>query len=77
MEKVAIIEMTETNINLLVLDVKSGGYFNVFDKITENVKLGNSVLEDGIISSAKIAETLTVLKLFRKVCDKNKHKQGE
>lgn len=72
MEKVAIIEMTETSINLLVLDVKPGGYFNVFDKITENVKLGNSVLEDGIISSAKIAETLTVLKLFRKVCDKNK-----
>lgn len=72
MDKVAIIEMGETSLKLLVIDTMPGGYFNVFDKITENVKLGLSVKADGIISSAKIAETLTVLKLFRKVCDNNK-----
>lgn len=72
MEKVAIIEMNESNIKLVILDVANGGFYNVFDKITENVKLGQVIDKDGLISSAKVNETLTVLKLFRKVCDCNK-----
>lgn len=72
MEKVAIIEMNESNIKLVILDVAPGGYYNVFDKIIENVKLGQVIDKDGLISSAKVNETLTVLKLFRKVCDCNK-----
>ncbi|MBQ3494683.1 MAG: hypothetical protein IJA69_04640 [Clostridia bacterium] len=72
MEKVAIIEMNENNIKLLILNVKAGGFYNVFDKIVENVKLGSSIASEGLIPSAKVNETLTVLKLFRKVCDTNK-----
>lgn len=72
MEKVAIIEMNETNLKLVILDVIEGGYYNVFDKITENIKLGKYVSSEGIIPSNKVKETLTVLQMFRKVCDLNK-----
>ena len=72
MEKVAIIEMNEINLKLIILDVAQGGYYNVFDKIVENVKLGESIFADGLISSSKITETLNSLKMFRKVCDNNK-----
>lgn len=72
MEKVAIIEMNENNLKLIVLDVAPGGYYNVFDKISENLKLGQYISNEGIIPAAKVNETLTVLKLFRKVCDNNK-----
>ncbi len=72
MEKVAIIEMNETNLKLLILDVEQGGYYNVFDRISENIKLGQFVIKEGIIPSNKVTETLTILKLFRKVCDNNK-----
>mgnify|MGYP003294019112 CR=1 FL=1 len=41
MEKVAIIEMNESDVKLVVLDVVQGIYFNKFEKIVENIKLGN------------------------------------
>lgn len=72
MEKVAIIEIDETNLKLLILDVEQGGYYNVFDRVTENIKLGKYVASEGIVPANKITETLTILKLFRKVCDSNK-----
>lgn len=72
LEKVAVVEMDETSIKLVILDVAQGGYFNVYDKIVENIKLGDSVLNDNLISASLINESLTVLKLFRDVCDYNK-----
>ena len=72
MEKVAIIELNETNLKLLILNVAQGGYYNIYDRINENLKLGECVVKDNLLSSAKINETLTILRLFREVCDNNK-----
>ena len=68
MDKIAIIEMNELGLKLSILEVCDGGYYNVLDKISENIKLGSSVQNENIIPSAKIGETITILKLFRKIC---------
>lgn len=68
MDKIAIIELNELGLKLSILEVCDGGYYNVLDKISENIKLGSSVQNENIIPSAKINETITILKLFRKIC---------
>lgn len=68
MDKIAIIELNELGLKLSILEVCDGGYYNVLDKISENIKLGSSVQNENIIQSAKINETITILKLFRKIC---------
>lgn len=68
MDKIAIIEMNELGLKLSIMEVCDGGYYNILDKISENIKLGNSVNNENIIPVAKINETITILKLFRKIC---------
>ena len=68
MDKIAIIEMNELSLKLSIMEVCDGGYYNILDKISENIKLGNSVNNENIIPVAKINETITILKLFRKIC---------
>ena len=72
MDKIAIIELNELGLKLSILEVCDGGYYNVLDKISENIKLGSSVQNENIIPSAKINETITILKLannlFLSIC---------
>ena len=53
MDKIAIIELNELGLKLSILEVCDGGYYNVLDKISENIKLGSSVQNENIIPSAK------------------------
>lgn len=71
MEKIAIIKLGAQSIKLSLIDVAPNGYYNLFDEIVENVKLGASVEKDNLIKSSVISESLTLLKLFRKICDAN------
>lgn len=71
MEKLAIIKLGAQSIKLSLIDVAPNGYYNLFDEIVENVKLGASVEKDNLIKSSIIIESLTLLKLFRKICDAN------
>ena len=71
MEKIAIIKLGAQSIKLSLVDVASNGYFNLFDEVVENVKLGASVEKDNLIKPSIISESLTYLKLFRKLCDAN------
>lgn len=71
MEKIAIIKLGAQSIKLSLIDVASNGYFNLFDEIVENVKIGASVERDNLIKPQIISEALTYLKLFRKLCDAN------
>lgn len=71
MEKIAIIKLGAQSIKLSLIDVAANGYYNLFDEIVENVKLGASVEKDNLIKSSLIIESLTLLKLFRKICDAN------
>ena len=71
MEKYAIIKLSAQTIKLSLIDVAPNGYYNLFDEITETVKLGSSVEQNGLIMPNVINESLTLLKLFRKICDAN------
>ena len=71
MEKIAIIKLGAQTIKISLVDVAPNGYFNLFDEIVENVKIGASVEKDNLIKPSIISESLTLLKLFRKICDAN------
>lgn len=71
MEKYAIIKLSAQTIKLSLIDVAPNGYYNLFDEITETIKLGATVEQNGLIMPNIINESLTLLKLFRKICDAN------
>ena len=66
MEKYAIIKLSAQTIKLSLIDVAPNGYYNLFDEITETIKLGATVEQNGLIMPNIINESLTLLKLFRK-----------
>ena len=43
MEKIAIIKLSADNVKLSLIDVAPNGYYNLFDEVDENVKLGISM----------------------------------
>ena len=71
MEKIAIIKLSADNVKLSLIDVAPNGYYNLFDEVDENVKLGISIEQTGLIKPAIVTETLNILKLYRKICDAN------
>ncbi len=71
MEKIAIIKLGSDNVNLSLVDVAPNGYYNLFDEVTENIKLGVSVEQSALVKPTIISETLNILKLYRKICDAN------
>lgn len=71
MEKIAIIKLGAQSLKLSLIDVAPNGYYNLFDEIVESVKIGASIEKENLIKPALITESLTYLKLFRKICDAN------
>lgn len=71
MEKIAIIKLSADNVKLSLVDVASNGYYNLFDEVNENIKLGASIEQTGLIKPVIISEALNILKLYRKICDAN------
>lgn len=71
MEKIAIIKLSAQSIKLSLVDIASNGYYNLFDEIIENIKLGACVEKENLVKPILISESLTYLKLFRKICDAN------
>lgn len=71
MEKIAIIKLSADSIKLSLIDVAPNGYYNLFDEVNENVKLGVSVEQTGLIKPTVVTESLNILKLYRKICDAN------
>ena len=69
MEKVALIELNEVDLKLVIMAVAQGGYYNVVETINENIRLGQNVMQEGLVTAGKITETLNILKMFRKVCE--------
>lgn len=71
MEKIAIIKIGSDSIKLSLIDISPNGYYNLFDEVVENVKIGLSIEQSGLIKPNIIMESLTILKLYRKICDAN------
>lgn len=68
LEKIGLVYING-NVHRLVLLAVSGTYFNVFEDITENIKLNDDIAVSGLIRAIKAKESLNVLKMFRKICD--------
>ena len=71
MEKIAVVKLGADTIKLSLIDVAPNGYYNLFDEVVENVKLGLSIEQAGLLKPNIVSESLTILKLFRKICDAN------
>lgn len=71
MEKIAVVKLGADSIKLSLIDVAPNGYYNLFDEVTEVVKLGLSIEQSGLLKPNVVSESLTILKLYRKICDAN------
>ena len=69
MEKVGIIQLDEMNLKLTILEVSPGGYFNIIYRVSECTRLRQYIDVEGLVNAAKISETLSLLKMYRKICD--------
>ena len=72
LEKVAVISLGTTKIDLVLSDVLPGGNFVVVDEMSETIKIGQDMEQDGFIKPARITEALSILKTFKTICDVNK-----
>lgn len=69
MEKLAVIELGASEITFTKLKFTSNGFFAVEQQIKEPVRLTQDLERDGYIKAARIEETITILKIFRKIMD--------
>ncbi|MCL2176570.1 MAG: Ppx/GppA family phosphatase [Firmicutes bacterium] len=70
MEKVAIIDLGSAMARLVVAQVSDKGpYYNIIDDYSDSIKLCEDIARDGMFRPERIAETMKVLKNFRKLCD--------
>ena len=69
MEKLAVIELGASEITFSKLKFTPNGFFMVEQQIKEPVRLTQDLERDGYIKSARIEETISILKIFRKMMD--------
>ena len=69
MNKLAVFELGVNDIKLIIYKYSPNGFFAVESQIVEPVKLTQDMERDGYIKPARIQETISVLKNFRKIVD--------
>ena len=72
MERIGIIDLGSNSARLVLVNVHEGGYFAVFDELKESVRLAQGMDEDGVLSPARVEQTIKTLQMFRRLCDSNK-----
>ncbi len=72
MEKIAVISLGTTKIDLVLAQVLPSGNFVVFDEMSESIKIGQDMEKDGFIKPARIAEAIAIFKMYKTICDVNK-----
>ena len=69
MEKLAVIELGASEITFTKLNFTPNGFFTIEQQIKEPVRLTQDLERDGYIKAARIEETISILKIFRKIMD--------
>lgn len=69
MNKLAVFELGVNDICLTIFKYTSNGYFAIDHQIKEPVKLTQDMERDGYIKPARIQETISILKNYRKIID--------
>lgn len=69
MERIAVIDLGSNSVRLVIVNILPDGHFVVFDELKEQVRLGQDMDRDGFLKSARIAQAIKTLKMFKKLCD--------
>ena len=69
MNKLAVFELGVNDVKLTIFKYTQSGFFAVEQQIVEPVKLTQDMERDGYIKPARIQETISILKNFRKIVD--------
>ncbi len=69
LEKIAVIQLGVTKIDLVLADILPEGNFVVREEMSETVKIGSDLEADGLIRTARISEAMSVLKMYKTFCD--------
>ena len=72
MEKIAIVDLGSSKIDLILANVLPTGNFAVFEEMSETVKIVNDFDGEGLLRIARSNEALTILKMYKMVCEVNK-----
>jgi len=71
MGNIVVIELGVNEITFSKLKYSPNGFFNVEQQIKEHVNLSHDINRDGYIKPTRISETISVLKIFRRIIDTN------
>ena len=69
MDKYALFEVGTTHLRLTLAKGKSGEHFHIYKMLSEPIHINQHIEADGMIKSAKIHECITILKMYKKICD--------
>ena len=69
--KKAIIELQTNRVSLILLDTKNNVNYNVMDVFTDSLAIGKEIDSEGILKPIMAKELLRVLKMYRRICDRN------
>ncbi len=75
MNRLAVFELGVNDVKLTIFKYTQNGFFAIEQQIVEPVKLTQDMERDGYIKPARIQETISVLKNFRKIVDDAKIEQ--
>lgn len=71
MDKVAFIQLDTNVLKMELANVLPSGNFMVFDEMVEVVHFSQDLQRDGFIKPARISETISILSMFKTLCDVN------
>jgi exopolyphosphatase/guanosine-5'-triphosphate,3'-diphosphate pyrophosphatase len=69
MEKFALFEVGTTHIRLTLAKGVAGEHFHIYKDLHELVHINEHLEADGLIKSAKIFECVTIIKMYKKICE--------
>jgi exopolyphosphatase/guanosine-5'-triphosphate,3'-diphosphate pyrophosphatase len=69
MDKYALFEIGTTHMRLTLATGEMGKYFHTYKTLSEYVHINEHIAVDGLIKSSKIYECITIIKMYKKICD--------
>ncbi len=72
MKRIGIIDLGSNNARLVVFELFGESYFTVIDEYEESVRLGQDMEKGALLKPMRIAETIKILRFFKKLADSYK-----
>ena len=72
MEKIAIIDIESSKIDFFIVHYNQNGNFTVTEEMSEPIRIIEDLDGDGMLKSSRSNEALSILKMYKVLCDVNK-----